>query len=192
MPELVAGLLIFFFIHSIAIVNEEWRNRMAERLGEEIWQSLFGLLAFTGIALIIWGYSQARLDPVVVYSPTLTMRHINLLVMLAFFPLLIAAYAPGKIREFTRHPMLLATIIWAVAHLLSNGTLADLLLFGSFLVWAIAELVSLRYRTPHPIKGLPAPSTRNDAIAILVGLVLYAATLVLTHAWFVGVTPGTW
>jgi uncharacterized membrane protein len=181
---------LFFAAHSISIVNDAWRNRMARRLGELGWQGLYALVAAAGLGLIVWGYGLARQEPVVLYVPPFWLRHLSLLLLVFVFPLLLATYLPGRIREITKHPMLVATKLWAVAHLLANGTLADVLLFGSFLVWAVADRISLERRAPRPVPGAP-PSRLNDAVAVLGGLVLYAAFALWLHHWLFGVSPIT-
>ena len=101
--------------------------------------------------VLIYGYGVARQTPVVLFTPPTAMRHVALLLMLPFFPLLFAAYLPGRIKTAARHPMLLAVKLWAVAHLLANGTLHDLLLFGAFLAWAVADRIAVKRRAvPHP------------------------------------------
>lgn len=188
MTILLAGLILFLGVHSISIVKEPLRDRAAVRLGEQTWQGLYGVVAIVGFALIVWGYGLARQDPFVVYAPPLWLRHVSLLLLLPVFPLLLAAYLPGRIKQAVGHPMLAATKIWAFAHLLANGMLHDLVLFGAFLVWAIADRVSLKRRQPRPVPGAP-PSRFNDVIAVVVGLGLYAWFLFQGHAWLFGVSP---
>ena len=186
MSQLLAGLVIFLAVHSISIVNDDWRNRMAGRLGEWTWKGVYGLLALAGLLLIVRGYGLARMDPVVLYTPPQVLRLLAVGLMLPVFPLLFAAYLPGRIRDATRHPMLVATKIWAFAHLLANGTLAAVLLFGGFLAWAVADRISLRHRTARPVPGAP-PSSRNDVIAVVLGLLLYAAFVMWLHRDLIGV-----
>lgn len=183
---LITGLILFFVPHSVSIVNEPWRNRMAARLGEQRWQGLYSLLALAGFSLIIWGYALARRDPAVLYAPPPGMRHVAWLLLLPVFPLLIATYLPSRIRTATRHPMLLATMLWATAHLLVNGTLPDLLLFGSFLIWSVADRLSMQHRSQRPLPLLPR-SRVNDLIIIVAGLALYLAFLFGLHGWLIGV-----
>ncbi|SCZ62295.1 NnrU family protein [Thiohalomonas denitrificans] len=182
----IAGLILFFVPHTVSIVNEPWRNRMAERLGEPIWKGIYSIIAIVGLVLIIQGYGMARTDPTILYLPPLWANHLNWLLMLPIFPLLIATYAPGHIRALTRHPMLWATIIWAGGHLLANGMLADLLLFGTFFIWAVADLISMRRRIQRPLPELPATAA-NDIIAVVGGLGIYAAFLFGLHGWLIGV-----
>jgi uncharacterized membrane protein len=188
MSVLVAGLLLFLGVHAVSIFSAPWRDRMAARLGEPAWQGLYGLVALTGFALIVWGYGLAREAPVILYTPAVGLRHVALLLMVFVFPLLLAAYLPGRIQAATKHPMLLATKVWALAHLLANGTLADVVLFGSFLAWAVADRISLKRRTPRPVPGAP-PGKANDFIAIVGGLGLYVAFLLWLHPILFGVSP---
>jgi uncharacterized membrane protein len=115
-------------------------------------------------------------------------RHLAALLTLPVFPLLLAAYLPGRIKTAAKHPMLLAVKLWATAHLLANGNLADLLLFGGLLAWAVADRISLKRRTPRPVPGAP-PSAMNDAIAVIAGLAIYGLTAFWAHAWLFGVAP---
>lgn len=183
---LIAGLILFFVPHSVSIVSEPWRNRMVERMGEKRWQGLYSVASIIGFVLIIWGYGLARQSPTVLYVPPVGMRHLTWLLMIPVFPLLIATYAPGRIRSATKHPMLLATMIWAGGHLISNGMLADLLLFGAFLGWAVADRISMTHRVQRPLPEAP-PSPFNDIVAIVAGLGIYAAFLFGLHGWLIGV-----
>ena len=132
---LIAGLVLFFSVHSVSIVNDPWRNRVAARLGERAWMGLYALLSIAGFVLIVWGYGLARQEPVVIYTPPAWLRHPAMLLLLFVFPLLIATYFPGRISRATRHPMLAATKIWAFSHLLVNGTLAFTISYG-VVYWA--------------------------------------------------------
>ncbi|MCP5158299.1 MAG: NnrU family protein [Gammaproteobacteria bacterium] len=188
MSLLLLGLVLFFAVHSIAIVNAPWRDRQAAALGEGPWKGLYALMALIGLGLIVWGYGLARHEPVVLYWPPVWLRHIALLLLVPVFPLLLAAYLPGRIQSVTRHPMLAATKLWAFAHLLANGMLADVLLFGAFLIWAVADRVSMKRRTTSSVLSAP-PSRLNDAIAVVGGLTLYGAFVFWLHAWLIGVSP---
>ena len=186
MTSLVAGLIIFFAVHSFSIVNDSWRSRMVARIGEWPWKAAYALVAVIGVVLIVHGYAAARAAPLVLYSPAESLHYLALALLLPVFPLLLAAYLPGRIQTTTRHPMLAATKLWATAHLLVNGTLADVLLFGGFLVWAVADRVSLQRRTPLSAPSAPA-SRFNDVIAVLAGLALYMAFVLGAHTWLIGV-----
>ena len=186
MGVFLLGLIIFFAVHSVSIVNEPWRDRMVANLGEWPWKGLYSLIAIVGLAFIVWGYGLARYDPVVLYSPPVWLRHVAMLLLVPVFPLFLAAYLPGRIQATTKHPMLVATKLWAVAHLLVNGMLADVLLFGAFLTWAIVDRISMKRRTERPIHGALS-SKANDIIAVVVGLVLYVAFVLWLHTWLIGV-----
>jgi len=186
MLTLVAGLVLFLGIHGVAIINEPWRDRMAARMGEIAWKSLYGVVALAGLILIIQGYSAARFEPMVLYSPPTWLRHLTFPVLLLVFPLLFAAYFPGRIKAAVKHPMLLAVKLWALTHLIANGTLADVLLFGAFLAWAVVEWVSLERRAPRTVP-VAAALKRNDLIAVLGGLVIYVVFAAWLHEVLIGV-----
>jgi uncharacterized membrane protein len=187
MNLLITGLIIFFAVHSISIVNDNWRNRMVERMGELPWKGLYGVLAIIGFLLIIWGYAEARQhEQIILYTPAPWLRDLSMLLLIPVFPLLFATYLPGRIQATTHHPMLVATKLWALAHLLANGALIDLLLFGSFLLWAVADRISLKRRQPHPLPQIPA-SPVNDVLALVLGLAVYGAFLYWLHGWLFAV-----
>jgi uncharacterized membrane protein len=185
MTILLLGLVIFFAVHSISLVSRPWRDRMAARAGAVPWMILYSLVSILGLVLIVRGYIIASADPLVLYKPTRGLQEAAMLLMLPVFPLVFAAYLPGRIRTTTKHPMLLAVILWSAAHLLSNGTLADVLLFGVFLIWAIAVRISLARRSQRPMISAPV-SKANDVIAVVLGLALHAAFLFSLHEWLIG------
>ena len=185
---LIAGLLLFLGVHSLSIVNEPLRNRLADRLGVVGWQAIYALIAIVGFVLIIQGYAAARLEPVLLYAPPAWLRHASMLLLLPVFILLLATYLPGRIQRATKHPMLLATKIWAFAHLLANGMLHDVVLFGAFLAWAVVDRISMKRRVQRPLPGAKS-SKLNDAIAVVAGLLLYVWFVKQGHAWLIGVAP---
>lgn len=186
MTLLILGLLIFLGVHSVSIVAPGWRDAQVARLGEKPWKGLYTVLAIAGFVLLVIGYGQARQSPVVLYTPPVALRHVALLLLLPVFVLLLAAYLPGRVKTAAKHPMLLATKLWATAHLLANGNLADVLLFGGFLAWAVADRISMKRRVQRPLPGAPA-GRFNDPIAIVGGLALYALFVKFGHAWLIGV-----
>jgi uncharacterized membrane protein len=190
MLMLIAGLILFLGMHSIAIVAPHWRNRMLLFTGESQWKGVLGLLNLCGFILIVVGFVHSRQAPVVLYVPPAWLRPVSFLLMLPVFPFLLAAYLPGTIRAKSKHPMLAAVKLWATAHLLANGMLADVLLFGSFLLWAIVDRISLKRRAPVPIRKT-APSGYYDLLAVVLGLALYALFLFKLHALLFGVSPLT-
>jgi uncharacterized membrane protein len=139
----VVGLLLFLGIHSVSIFAPAWRSGMVARIGDKPWKGIYSIASGIGLVLLVVGYGLARRSPVVLYTPPAGLRHLALLVMVPVFPLLFAAYLPGRIKSAAKHPMLLAVKFWATAHLLANGTLADVLLFGGFLAWAVADRISV-------------------------------------------------
>lgn len=188
MGLLILGLIIFLGIHSLSIVNEPLRNRLAKSMGEGGFKGLYSLIAIVGLVLIVWGYGAARLEPTLLYSPPGWLRHLAMLLLVPVFPLLFAAYFPGRISRTLKHPMLVAVKLWAVAHLLANGMAHDVLLFGGFLVWAVVDRISLKRRTPRDIPTLPAKPF-NDVVAVVGGLLVYVIFVLWAHQWLIGVPP---
>ncbi len=188
MTLLIVGLLLFLGIHSVSIVAPAWRDAQVARRGEGPWKGVYSLLSIAGFALLLYGYGVARQSPVVLYTPPRALRHVALVLMLPVFPLLFAAYLPGRIKTAAKHPFLVAVKLWALAHLLANGTLADVLLFGGFLVWAVADRISLKRRPVRPVPGAP-PRPFNDVIALIGGLAVYALFVLWAHQRLIGVSP---
>ncbi|MDH3460320.1 MAG: NnrU family protein [Burkholderiaceae bacterium] len=188
MTTLVIGLILFLGVHTVSIAAPAWRDAAVSRLGEGTWKALYSLASLAGFVLLVYGYGLARQQPTLLYAPPEALRYVALLLLLPVFPLLFAVYLPGRIKTAAKHPMLLATKLWALAHLLTNGNAADVLLFGGFLAWAVADRVSLKRRPARPVPSAPA-SPKNDVIAVLGGLVLYALFLLWAHAWLMGVSP---
>jgi uncharacterized membrane protein len=188
MTWLILGLVLFLGIHSVSIVAPGWRDAQARRLGEFPWKGIYTLISIAGLVMLVIGYGMARQSPVVLYAPPSWMRHVVMLLMLPVFPLLLAAYLPGRIKAAVKHPMLAAVKLWAFAHLLANGNLADVLLFGGFLAWAVADRISLKRRASRPVPGAP-PRPANDWIAVVGGLVLYGLFVGRLHQWMTGVSP---
>ncbi|WP_108124168.1 NnrU family protein [Saccharospirillum mangrovi] len=190
MAVLILGLVLFLGVHSVRIVAPQWRLSMLERLGEQGWKGLYTVVSLAGFALLVWGYSLARLSPTWLWVSPAWTYHVTALLMLVAFILLAAAYVPGnRIKAKLGHPMLLATKTWAFAHLLSNGTLADLVLFGSFLVWAIADFAVSRRRDRTEGVTYPVLGIGRDAAAIVVGVVAYVVFALWLHGLLIGVRP---
>ena len=185
------GLAIFLGVHAVSIVAPGWRAGVVARRGEKWWKGVYSLVAGVGLAMLVIGYGLARREPVLLYSPPAALRHLVLLVMVPVFPLLFAAYLSGRIRRTVKHPMLLAVKFWAAAHLLANGMLVGVILFGAFLAWAVADRISVKHRSAAEAHAAPAapPSSWNDLIAVVGGLVVYAVFLLWAHRWLIGVSP---
>lgn len=188
MLVLILGLVIFLGVHSAQIVAPGWRSRQMARTGEGAWKAIYTVASLVGLALIVWGYGLAREDGrVQLWDPPVWTVHLNYLLMLPIFVLLVAPYFPGRIKVALKHPMLVAVKLWAVGHLLANGDLASLVLFGSFLAWAVAARISAKRRSaPVRLPGAP-PSPYNDLLAILIGLALYVAFVLWLHGALIGV-----
>ena len=187
MTLLVLGLILFLGIHCIRIVADPLRSRMVDAMGLWGYKGLYSVVSLVGLVLIVIGYGQARLDPTWLYHPPPYLRHVNMLLMLLVFPALLAAYFPGRIQSALKHPMLIAVKAWALAHLLVNGTLAGVLLFGGFLVWAVADRISVKRRSgPGTAPQLPKTAL-NDVIVVVGGLGLYAAFTFWLHPILFGV-----
>ena len=147
MLVLILGLLIFLGVHSVRIFADGWRASTIARIGEKPWKGLYTLVSLVGFGLIVWGYSLARQQPVVLWQPPVMMKHLNSLFTLAAFILLAAAYVPrNQIKARLHHPMVLAVKLWAFGHLLATAKLADVVLFGAFLLWAILDFRAARQR----------------------------------------------
>lgn len=185
---LVLGLVLFLGVHSIGIVAPQWRDRMALRLGSQPWRGLYSVVSLAGLLLLVHGFALARAAPSYWYFPPAGLRSVTRALMLPVFPLLLAAYLPGRIQAAVKHPMLAAVKLWAFAHLLSNGSAAGVVLFGSLLVWAVADRISLKRRPVRAVHGA-APSKWNDLIAIVLGLALYAMFMSWAHLKLIGVAP---
>jgi uncharacterized membrane protein len=189
MLVLIVGLAVFLLGHSVRIVAPGWREAMMARYGENAWKGVYSLVSLVGLVLIVWGYGLSRLDPIVLYSPPVWARHLTLVLMMPVFVMLAAAYIPGRIKSTLKHPMLAAVKLWAVAHLIANGTLADVLLFGSFLVWAIVDRISGKSRPQVPAVSDLSPPAANDIIALVIGATFYVLFLLVLHQWLFGVSP---
>ena len=187
MIELIAGLLIFLGVHSVRIVAEDWRTATLAKRGESVWKLSYTALSLLGFGLIVWGFGQARLTPVVLWP---TLRGMNHLATLIAFVLLAAAHVPrNQIKARLRHPMILGVKLWALAHLLANNTLADLLLFGGFLLWAVLCFRAARQRDRAGAAPPPAGTAANTALTVLIGVAAWAGFAFWAHAALIGVRP---
>lgn len=190
MTLLILGLVLFLGIHSVRIVAEPWRTRTIARLGEGAWKGLYSVLSLAGFLLLIWGYAEARQTPTVLWaSPTWT-RHLASLLTLLAFVLLAAAYVPGNaIKSTLRHPMVLGVKVWALAHLLANNTLADVLLFGGFLVWAVLSFRAARARDRAAGSVATAGRAIPTVLTVAVGIAAWVVFALWLHLAWIGVKP---
>ena len=187
---LIAGLLLFLGVHSTRVFADGWRNQTRARIGEMPFKGMYSLLSLAGFMLLIWGYGVARQQPVVLWSPPVAMRHIAALLTLIAFVLLAATYVPGnQIKARLHHPMVLGVKVWAFAHLLSNGTLSAVVLFGSFLVWAIVLFAASRRRDRREQTVYASGTAGATAITVIVGVVAWAVFALWLHKAWIGVAP---
>lgn len=190
MTVLAIGLLLFLGTHSIRIVADDWRSDQRRRLGELRWKGLYSLVSLAGFAMIVWGFGLARPAPVVLWTPPVWSRHLAAALTLPAFILLAAAYVPGnRIKAKIGHPMLAAVKTWALAHLIANGTAADVLLFGAFLIWAIADFIVSRRRDRAAGTTYPALGMGRDILTIAAGAVAWILFARFGHEWLIGVRP---
>jgi uncharacterized membrane protein len=190
MTLLILGLVIFLGVHSLRIVSEDLRTRLRARLGEGAYKGLYSVLSIAGFVLLIYGYAQARLEPTLLWATPLWTRHLAALLTIPAFVLLVAAYVPGNaIKSKLHHPMVLGVKVWALAHLVANNTLADLLLFGGFLLWAVLSLRAARARD-RAGQVVYAPGRAGPTVVTVVaGLAAWAAFAFWAHAAWIGVRP---
>lgn len=190
MSILVAGLLIFLGTHSIRIFAPAWRDARIAELGASAWKAGYSVASLLGFGLLIWGYALARSEPLALWAPPLWTRHLAALLTLPAFVLLAAAYVPGThIKALLGHPMVLGVKLWAFSHLIANGTLADVLLFGGFLLWAIVDYASLRRRDRAGGISYAATAWSRDAIVLIAGTVAWAVFARFLHGPLIGVQP---
>ncbi|WP_334119085.1 NnrU family protein [Limnobacter sp.] len=187
---LTAGLVLFLGMHAVRIPNDQRRSGMMARLGKDKYRTLFTVASIVGLVLIVYGYGQARLDPVFVWSPPAAMRHIAALLMLFSMILLAACYVPmNHIKAKLQHPMTLSVKVWALAHLIANGSLADIVLFGSFLVWAVLLFKSARRRAiPMGFAG-DGPTKVGTLMTVVVGVLGWLIFAAWLHVYLIGVSP---
>ena len=190
MTLLVAGLVVFLGVHSVRIFANDWRSARIAALGERKWKLAYTALSLAGFVLLVYGYAQARQVTPVLYDPPPWSRHVAAALVLIAFVLVAAAYVKGtRIKARVGHPMVLGVKVWAVAHLLANGTLADVVLFGSFLVWAVVDYAASRRRDRLAGVVYTAGPWSRDAIAIVAGAVAWWVFAYFLHGPLIGVRP---
>lgn len=184
---LILGLLVFAGGH-VFVTRRKARAAVIERFGEVPYKIVFSVFAIVGIVLMTWGFARYRATGPVELWPTSTgMRHLTSLLMWFSVVLVTAAYIPGEIKRRVKHPMLAGVKLWAVAHLLTNGDLGSILLFGGILGWAVYDRVSLKSRTDSGAPPIPVGGWKNDVAAVLVGTLVFVALGYLFHPLIIGV-----
>jgi uncharacterized membrane protein len=187
---LIIGLVLFLGVHSTRVFANDWRSRTVARMGEKPFKGVYALLSIAGFVLLVWGYSKARQQGVMLWNPPTAMRHLAALLTLAAFVLLAAPYVPGnQIKAKLHHPMVLGTKVWALAHLLANGSLAATVLFGSFLVWSVLLFAASRRRDRREQTVYAAGTAGATAITVAVGVVAWAIFAFWLHRLLIGVSP---
>jgi uncharacterized membrane protein len=190
MTTLVAGLILFLGVHSVRIFAEPWRVRTIARIGEKPWKAVYSLISIAGFVLLVWGYGLARQQGVVLFEPPVFMRHLTSLLMLVSFVLLAAAKVPGNhIKARLGHPMIIGVKVWAFAHLLANGRLSDVVLFGAFLAWAVADFIAARKRDRAAGTVYPPGDELRTVLTVVAGVVAWAVFVAGLHLWLIGVAP---
>lgn len=187
---LIAGLLVFLAVHSLRMFAGGFRDSMIARHGKNTWRAVFSLVSIAGFVLLVWGFGLARQQPVLLYPPILAMRHANMLFTLLAFVLVAAAYVPrNHIKARLGHPMLAGIKLWALGHLLVTGFLHDVILFGAFLVWAVADFAVCRRRDRQNGVIQPAGTLGGDIITVVVGVAAWAGFAFWLHLRLIGVSP---
>ena len=189
MALFLIGLIIFLGSHSCRIFADSWRNQMIDRIGEVKWKGLYTIISLIGFIIMVIGYGQARQNTVVLWQPNAALIYIALALNLVAF-IFLAGSSPSNnaIRLKLKHPMILGVKVWALAHLISNGTLVDLILFGALLIWAVLDFRSARKRPVH-IPEQAQVSTKATVIAIASGVILWVVFIFGLHQYLIGVSP---
>ena len=207
MTQLILGLILFLGAHSVRIWADGWRDQTIEAYGEKAFKGVYALVSILGFYLLVVGYGEARLQTVALWNPPIFTKHISMLLMLLSSILLVATYIPrNHFKMRLGHPMVLSVKVWALSHLLANGNLADLVLFGSFLIWAVLNFRSARARDRALLLNLNVteeaaaePLTESESahqpkllstiITLVGGIAIWALITFVLHAKIVGVSP---
>jgi uncharacterized membrane protein len=190
MALLIVGLVVFLGVHSVRIFADDWRTAQIAKVGPKVWKGSYALLSLIGLVLIVYGYGLARQSPVVLYATPAWTRHSAALLTLVAFILITAAYVPEtRIKARVGHPMVAGVKVWAFAHLLANGTLADVILFGSILIWAIFNYTAALRRDRAANVGYVIGPVSRDVKAVVIGVVVWAIFTFWLHEWLIGVRP---
>lgn len=187
LATLIVGLIVFFIPH-VLVTRRDSRARLIERFGEGPYKIAFSVISAIGILLIAYGFARYRVTEWVnVWYPPIFARHLALQLNWLAVICIVAAYIPGNIKRVLKHPMLVGIKLWAVAHLIANGDLGSIILFGSILAWAVFDRITLKRRADAGAPRIPQGGWPSDVIAVIVGSVIYAALVFLFHPIIIGV-----
>jgi uncharacterized membrane protein len=190
MMLLIAGLVLFLGAHSVRIFADAWRARVYARVGEGAWKGVYSVISLIGLVLIVYGYADARLTSTNLWNPPVWTRHLAALLTLFAFVFITAAYVPGThLKARLKHPMVLGVKVWAFAHLISNGRVAEVVLFGAFLLWAILNFRAARKRDRAAGTTYVAKSVGRDVMAFIIGAVAWVVFAAYLHVRLIGVAP---
>ena len=190
MEFLILGLVLFLGVHSLRIFADARRQLWLEQWGDKRFKVIYSLVSVLGFVLLCWGFAQSKLNPIVVWSPPVGLRHLASLLVLVAFVLVVAAYVPNNhLKVRLGHPMYAGVKLWALAHLLSNGLLAEIVLFGAFLVWSVLGFPAGRRRDRLAEMPKAEPHLRATLITLALGLALYGLFAAVLHVKFFGVSP---
>ena len=190
MTALVLGLVIFIGMHTVRIISDDFRTRQIEKVGLSTWRAMYAGVSIVGLVLIVAGYGAARGAPQLVWYPPLWLIYVATALTIPAFILMAASFVPDtRIRKKVGHPFMLGVKVWALAHLIANGMLADVLLFGVFLLWSAAAYASARRRDRKAGIVYPAGTLQRDAVAVISGLVAWTVFALWLHNWLFGVAP---
>lgn len=190
MTLLILGLFLFLGVHSVRIVADDFRTARIQAWGDNGWKAAYSVVSIAGLVLIVYGYGLSRAAPVDLWNPPVWTRHLASLLTLPAFILLVAAKVPGShLKAKLKHPMVLGVKLWALAHLLANGRLADVLLFGGFLVWAALCFRAARARDRAQGTEYRAVGVSRDLATVAIGTAFWVAFALWLHAPLIGVRP---
>lgn len=190
MLTMILGLILFLGPHSVRIFANDWRNRQISQRGENLWKGIYSIVSIIGFVLIVNGYAETRLNPQIIWLPPQWLQHTMAVLLLPLFVLIIAAYLPGtKLKAWSGHPMAASVKLWGLTHLLANGTLADIILFTSFMTWGIFDYRASRQRDKKAGVRYPYLGISRDIIAIVAGIMLWVAFAFYLHERLIGVRP---
>jgi uncharacterized membrane protein len=190
MSVLILGLVLFLGIHSTRIFADGWRSGMVAKMGPLPWKGVYSVASILAFIVMVWGFRMARADTMVLYSTPRWMTHVTALLMVLSMILFVAAYIPKNwFKAKFHHPMVLSVKVWALAHLLSNGVAADVVLFVGFLIWAVLSFSAARRRDRANNTVYPPGNAIGTTITIAVGLIAWSIFALLLHGPLIGVKP---